>query len=188
MKLIIGLGNPGRVYSETRHNIGSSIIKALAKECRVSLKRGIFSSALSAKARIKGVDAVLAMPVLFMNLSGAAVSALVKKHKINLDDLLVVLDDLDLELGKLKLKADGSCAGHRGLESVIKALGSSQFCRLRVGIGRPQNSGADISNYVLSPFLKKEKEAAAQAAEKACEAIKTWVSEGISKTMNTFNK
>jgi PTH1 family peptidyl-tRNA hydrolase len=188
MKLIVGLGNPGRAYSETRHNIGSSIVKSLAKEYKVSLRRGIFSSSLSGKARIAGKDVLLALPLVFMNLSGSAVAALVKKHKIDLSELLVVFDDLDLEPGRLKLKSDGSSAGHRGLESVIRALGNAQFCRLRIGIGRPKNCDADISRYVLSRFLKKEEKIMALAVETASQAVRTWVIEGISKTMNIFNR
>lgn len=188
MKLIVGLGNPGKVYSETRHNIGSFIIKSLAKELGADLKKGIFSSSLSAKIKIGAEEVILATPLVFMNLSGSPVAALVKKYRIVLNQLLVVFDDLDLELGRIKLKAGGSSAGHKGLESIIGALGDRQFLRLRVGIGRPKDANADISRYVLSPFLKKEKKTVQEVVECSCTAIKTWISQGTTQTMNLFNR
>lgn len=199
MKLIVGLGNPGRVYRGTRHNIGSSVVKALAKEYNVTLRRGIFASCLSGKARIEGQDVILAVPLVFMNLSGIAVSSLIKKCKIDLphspaaqerglENLMVVFDDLDLELGSLRLRPDGSSGGHKGLESLISALGSSKFARLRIGIGRPKAASTDIVKYVLSPFSQKEKKIMQEITEICCLALKVWVSSGISKTMNIFNK
>ncbi len=198
MKLIVGLGNPGRDYQGTRHNIGSSVVKALAKEYNVSLKRGIFSNSLSAKCRIEGQDVMLAIPLVFMNLSGITVSSLIKKHKIDLprspaaqerglENLIVVFDDLDLELGSIRLKPYGSSGGHKGLQSIISALGNSKFCRLRIGIGRPKAAGRDITKYVLSPFSRKEKKIMQEVTENCCLALKVWVNSGISKTMNIFN-
>lgn len=184
MKLIVGLGNPGRVYQDTRHNIGASVVKSLAREYNVSLKRGIFSSALSAKVKIEGEVVILAVPLVFMNLSGIVVSSLIKKHKINLENFIVVFDDLDLEIGSIRLKPDGSSGGHKGLESLISVLGSSEFPRLRIGIGR----GTDIVKYVLSPFSQKEKRIMRQVTENCCLALKVWLSSGISKTMNIFNR
>jgi len=188
MRLIVGLGNPGKVYSQTRHNIGSSIVKAIAKEYKVSLKKGIFSSCLNARLRILDQDVILAVPLVFMNLSGDAVRSLVKKHRVALENLLVVFDDLDLELGRLKVKPDGSSGGHNGLKSIISSLGSQNFCRLRIGIGRPQDQRADIARYVLSPFSKKEKNIVEQVTEISCQVVEFWVSQGISKTMNIFNQ
>jgi PTH1 family peptidyl-tRNA hydrolase len=188
MKLIVGLGNPGRVYQGTRHNIGSSVVKALAKEYNVSLKRGIFSSSLSAKVRIEGQDVILAVPLVFMNLSGIVVSSLIKKHKINLENFIVVFDDLDLELDRLRLRTGGSSGGHKGLNSIISVLGSSKFARLRIGIGRPKDRSTDIVKYVLSPFSQIELRIMRKVTENCCLALKLWVSLGISKTMNIFNK
>jgi PTH1 family peptidyl-tRNA hydrolase len=188
MKLIVGLGNPGRVYQGTRHNIGSYVVKALAKEYNVSLKKGIFASSLSGKANIFGQEVILAVPLVFMNLSGIAVNSLIKKHKIDLENLMVVFDDLDLELGSSRIRADGSSGGHKGLQSLISALRNSKFARLRIGIGRPKAKGTDIVKYVLSPFSQKEKKIMQEVTENCCLALKVWISSGISKTMNIFNR
>jgi len=175
MKLIAGLGNPGYRYKGTRHNAGFLIIEALAKTYKISLKkeRGILS--LSGKGRVNGCDVILAMPLTYMNLSGQAVVPLLKKYKINQQDLLVVCDDLDLELGRQKLKASGSSGGHRGLKSIADVLESQEFSRLRIGIGRPPHQlcnplslyynwcgGRPVgenaaARYVLSRFTKEEK-------------------------------
>jgi len=188
MKLIVGLGNPGRIYQGTRHNIGSSVVKALAKEYNVSLKKGIFASSLSAKAGIENRDVILVVPLVFMNLSGSAVSSLVKKHKVDLENLIVVFDDLDLEAGNIRLRPGGSSGGHKGLDSIISALRSSKFARLRIGIGRPKDKSRDIAGYVLSPFSQKERKIMDEVTENCCSALRVWVSSGISKTMNIFNR
>jgi peptidyl-tRNA hydrolase, PTH1 family len=188
MKLIVGLGNPGKKYEQTRHNIGQAVVKELAKRQRVVLKRGLFGSSLSARCRIKGQDCLLAAPLSYMNLSGSAVKGLVKKHKVPLEDLIVIHDELDLEAGKLKVKSGGSSGGHNGLESVIGALSGDGFCRLRIGIGKPQNRSVDISDYVLSAFAKSEKPLMDEAIDKACETVELWVELGEDQTMNITNR
>jgi len=188
MKLIIGLGNPGKNYEQTRHNIGQAVIKDLSRKLNVVLKRGLFSGSLSVKCRIKKQECLLAAPLSYMNLSGGAVKSLVRKHKIGLKDLIIVSDDLDLELGKLKLKAGGSSGGHKGLESIIAVLGTNDFCRLRIGIGRPDNKSIDISDYVLSGFKKSEKTTAGAVIENACEALELWAEKGAEQTMNIINR
>ena len=187
VKLIVGLGNPGALYAGSRHNLGSSVIKALSRNYKIVLKndRGVF--ALTGKVKIAGQAVLLAIPLTFMNLSGMAISALVKKYKINLDNLLVVCDDLDLELGRLKIKARGSPGGHRGLKSIINSLGSEGFSRLRVGIGSPAKN-IDVSEYVLSPLRRKEKERAKEIIEKAIQCCRVWVEKGIVESMDIFNK
>ena len=188
MKLIVGLGNPGKNYEHTRHNIGQAVVKELGRKNKVVLKKGLFSSSLSAKCGINGIDCLLAVPLTYMNLSGAAVKALVKKHNIGLEDLIVAFDDLDLELGRVKLKPEGSSGGHKGVESIIGALGTSAFPRIRVGIGRPENNSIEIPDYVLSGFKKNERALAAEAIEKACAAVEYWVELGTEKTMNIINR
>ncbi len=188
MKLIVGLGNPGKNYEQTRHNIGQAVVKELSRRHKVILKRGLFGGSLSAKCRIRNEESVLAVPLSYMNLSGSAVKPLIKKHKIGLNDLIVIFDDLDLESGKIKLKADGSSGGHKGLESIIRVLGTKDFCRLRIGIGRPDNSTCDVSDYVLSLFKKNEKTAVDGAIDQACEAVEHWVEFGVEQTMNIFNR
>ncbi len=188
MKLIVGLGNPGKNYEQTRHNIGSAAVKELARAHKAVLKRGFFGSSLSARIRIKGQDCLLAMPLSYMNLSGTAVKALVKKHKVDLSELIVVHDELDLELGVIKLKIGGSSGGHNGLESIINVLASNEFCRLRIGIGRPEQKQADISAYVLSAFKKSQAGPASEALEKAREVLELWAEKGAEQTMNIKNK
>ncbi len=188
MKLIVGLGNPGKIYEQTRHNIGQAAVKELGKRHKVILKRGLFGSSLSAKCRIKNQVCLLAMPISYMNMSGGAVKSLIKKHKVGLEDLIVVFDDLDLEPGRIKIKSGGSSGGHKGLESIIASLGTGDFCRLRIGIGRPDNKSAVISDYVLSGFKKNEKALIAEAIAKACDAVELWVEIGAQQTMNIINR
>ena len=187
MKLIVGLGNPGSFYADTRHNIGFEVIKALAKRNKISIKRDAGTSSLSGKGRICGEEAVLSMPQTYMNLSGQSVSRLLKKHKAELTDIIIVCDDLDLEMGRLKLRAKGSSGGHRGLKSIMEALESQDFCRLRVGVGRPYER-SDASEYVLMPFKKNERQGAQDAIAQAALCCETFVCEGIEKAMNQFNR
>lgn len=187
MKLIVGLGNPGDEYIDSRHNIGFSVIKSLAKVFKVSFKRDRGTFSLSARAKIARENIVLGMPFTFMNLSGVAVKALLKKYKIDLNDLLVVSDDLDLELGRLKIRPYGSSGGHRGLDSIIEALGREEFARLRIGIGKaPEDSEASI--YVLAPFGKKEKTEVKKVIDQAIACCESWVTKGVTETMNIFNR
>lgn len=187
MKLIVGLGNPGKIYYLTRHNIGYTVVRSLAKDCGAGFKRDSFTYSLTAKIRLKSGPAVLALPLTFMNLSGQAVKALVKKYKVAKPDLLAVCDDLDLELGRIRLKPFGSSGGHRGLQSIIDNLRREDFARLRIGIGRPP-AGMEASDYVLKPFLKKEAGVLNDAVQNACECCRMWIQENTDKAMNEFNK
>ncbi len=187
MRLIVGLGNPGRLYRDSRHNIGFTAVQALAKSYRSSFKREGALSALSARTKIAGECVILALPLTFMNLSGLAVSALLKKYRLHPGSLLVVCDDLDLELGRLKVKSGGSSGGHRGLQSIIDILGSQSFSRLRLGISRPSKF-MDPAEYVLAVFTKKQRPTAKEVIDKARACCESWVSKGITETMNIFNK
>ena len=186
MKLIVGLGNPGDIYLDSRHNIGFSVVKALAQTYKISFKKDKSTLSLIGKGKIGGENVMLAKPLTFMNLSGIAIRPLLKKYKIDLNDLLVVADDLDLEFGRQKIRPSGSSAGHRGLDSIIENLGSHQFARLRVGIGRP-DANIEASGYVLSQFNRKEKAQLKQIMENASDCCKSWVRKGIRETMNIFN-
>jgi PTH1 family peptidyl-tRNA hydrolase len=187
MKLIVGLGNPGFSYKDSRHNVGFSVVKLLGKQQKTSFKKELSVRALTAKFRVEGIPVLLAMPLTYMNLSGEAVSALCRKHRIENIDVLVVLDDLDLELGRVKVKPSGSSAGHRGMQSIIEALGSSDIARLRIGIGRPPDR-VEASEYVLTSFNKSERAARDEALEDAAQCCLLWATSGTTKTMNTFNK
>lgn len=188
MKLIVGLGNPGGVYAHSRHNIGFLTVKALAKHYHSPFKRDSRTFSLSAKGEVAGQNLILALPLTFMNLSGNAIRALRDKYKIDSKSLLVVCDDLDLEFGRIKIKAEGSSGGHRGLESVIKALGSRDFARLRIGIGRPRQNFRQISDYVLGSFLKKEQQGLKEVIARSCSCCECWAKEGIAKSMDIFNQ
>lgn len=185
MKLIVGLGNPGRLYTGSRHNIGFSVVKSLARHYKVALKKD--GAVFSLSNQVKAESLILALPMTFMNLSGSAVKGLLKKYKVSREGLLVVCDDLDLELGRIKIRPRGSSGGHRGLRSIIEARQSEDFCRLRLGIGRPQEN-VDTADYVLSPFTAREKEKIARMVREARDCCLCWVSEGIEQAMNIFNK
>lgn len=187
MKLIVGLGNPGDIYAGSRHNIGLSIVKALAQVTKISLKKDKGTFSLSGKGKIGGQNVILAIPTTFMNLSGITVRALLEKYKIDLDNLLVVLDDLDLEFARLKIRPCGSSGGHRGLKSIIDTLKSQRFARLRIGIARP-TVNTETSEYVLSGFTKKEKKELREVIGNTTSCCKGWVTGGITETMNIFNK
>jgi len=186
MYLIVGLGNPGRSYIDSRHNIGFSVLRNLAKNWKVLFKRDPRVSALAAKVRVRGRYVLLAMPLTFMNLSGIAVAELVNRYDIDLARLLVVCDDLDLELGRLKIKPSGSSGGHRGLKSIIDSLETNDFSRLRIGIGQPP-LGHQASDYVLSGFTKQEKIRAREVTNKAVDCCWLWLTEGMDEAMNIFN-
>lgn len=187
MRLIVGLGNPESRYRGTRHNIGAAAVRECAGTHAAPLKKGLFSSSSCARVRIESCESLFAVPLSYMNLSGPPVAALARKHRIAAEDILVVHDDLDLEFGKMKLRLGGSAGGHNGLKSVIGSLGSPEFCRLRIGIGRPPQ-GMDPADYVLSRFDRQEQGQLEEIIASACSAMDLWAAEGISKTMNMFNR
>ncbi|MDD5281211.1 MAG: aminoacyl-tRNA hydrolase [Candidatus Omnitrophica bacterium] len=186
MKLIVGLGNPGLVYGGSRHNIGFMVVKSLARSLKIVFKRDSSVSALIGKTNCGRYNLVLALPQTFMNLSGIAVRALLKKYKVSPQELLVVCDDLDLELGRVKIRPHGSSGGQRGMASIIEHLGTQEFNRLRIGIGRPKDP-ADAARYVLAGFLRKEKAIVEEAKEDAVRCCLSWVEKGIIMTMDSFN-
>jgi PTH1 family peptidyl-tRNA hydrolase len=186
MKLVVGLGNPGRRYAGTRHNVGFEIVDALAAKHRVEWQaapRGI--EALTGKWRAAQV--VVAKPLTFMNASGPAIVAMLQFFKIDVADLLVVVDDINLELGRLRARAAGSAGGHNGLKSVIDALGSTDFARIRVGVGRG-DARRDLADHVLAKFEAAEREVVAEAIGRTAEAAELFVTDGIAPVMNRFNR
>ena len=191
MKLIAGLGNPGRGYANNRHNIGFMCLNYFAKTqgIRLDKKQG---KARTGAGEVAGDKAILARPQTYMNLSGESVSRLVKKFDINLNDLVVIHDDLDLPLGKIRIRHGGGSGGHKGIDSIVSLLDSQDFSRLRIGIGRPtsgpaQISEADIISYVLSDFTPEEKQIIAQVIPRVSEAILCLLTEGLSSAMNKHN-
>jgi PTH1 family peptidyl-tRNA hydrolase len=182
---IIGLGNPGDEYDRTRHNIGFDVIYALASAHRIKIGRAR-AAALAGTGLIAGKSAVLAMPLTMMNASGVAVLRLCHMHNLAPEDLIVVVDDLNLELGQLRLRRGGSAGGHNGLKSINEKLCTSDYPRLRVGIGRPP-AGMDARDFVLSEFTSAEREAADEAVKRARACIEMVISDGIEAAMNAFN-
>ncbi len=186
MKFIIGLGNPGLEYRLTKHNIGFAVVKAIAKENGIKINQKLHFS-LFGKGKISGEDAVLVLPQTYMNLSGRAVLEIFDRKIKNTADMLVICDDINLELGKIRLKTHGSAGGHKGLESVIHALGKDDFPRLRVGIATQVHRG-DITNYVLSPFKKKERRNVLHVISLALDAVTCFIEKGTDEAMSRFNK
>lgn len=186
MKLIVGLGNPGPAYKNSRHNLGFIVADSLGEDLAGTFKKDVRSSALKARLNYKEKDFVLCKPLLYMNLSGRPVLKLMRENKLKPQDLLVVCDDVNLELGRIKLRGKGSDGGHKGLASIIEALGTERFARLRIGICAPK-SREDMNDYVLSPFSRDEQRIMRDAVEKAKEALLCWLENGIEITMNRFN-
>ncbi len=186
MKIIVGLGNPGRKYEHTRHNAGFMAIDELAKNLYVDIAQEKYF-ALIGKARIDSEQVVLIKPQTYMNESGRAVAAAVRGSYADVADLLVIHDELDLPSGSVRVKIGGGHGGHNGLRSIIEHLGSAEFVRVRIGIGRPAPD-RDTADYVLSPFLAEEREAATKAVNRAAEAVKAFMKEGLTAAMNKFNQ
>lgn len=184
IKLIVGLGNPGTRYAHNRHNVGFMIVEQFAHENSLYFKRKKFNAQI-AEGGIADARVLVAKPQTYMNASGEAVSKLFKYYKVEPQDLLVIYDDLDLPIGKIRLRADGSSGGHHGMESIIARIGTSDFPRLRTGIGRP-NPDADV-DHVLGNFDGDERATMDETAGRAVDAIGTWLKEGIAIAMNRFN-
>lgn len=184
MKIIIGLGNPGEKYLKTRHNLGFVVVDRFAQQLEIECNQKKFKS-LFCKMLVEREEVILLKPQTFMNLSGVAVKEAVDMYKCALEDIIVICDDLDLSLGTIRIRRNGGCGGHRGLESIASCLGSTGFSRLRVGIGRP--AIGDTSDYVLSVFSKEDEGVIMEASEKARQVLETWISEGIEVCMNRFN-
>lgn len=187
IKLIVGLGNPGAAYQHTRHNAGALAVEKLAKAQHSTFRLNRSFKSLLASLKCADAQAVAALPQTYMNLSGDAVAALVRKKGVAPVDLLVVYDDMALSLGEMRLKASGSSGGHNGVASVIERLGTKDFARLRLGIAGA-SAHDDLSDYVLSKFTKEEEPLLKRILEKACEAMDTWMQAGLERAMNRYNK
>ncbi|MFC2069422.1 aminoacyl-tRNA hydrolase [Chloroflexota bacterium] len=193
MKLIVGLGNPGRSYATNRHNIGFISLNYFARAHGIRFEKKQNRARIGI-SMVAGNDVVVARPQTYMNLSGLSVSQLMAKFKINLKDLLVIQDDLDLPLGKIRIREGSSAGGHKGVESIINYLNSQDFLRLRVGIGRPTaiidlglTSEADIITYVLSDFTPDERQVITRLLPEVSEAVLCLLAEGPMVAMNKYN-
>jgi len=192
MKLIVGLGNPGRDYVNNRHNVGFKCVDLFAREHGISLTQRGARSKLGT-GEVAGTKVVLAKPQTFMNLSGEAVSALVRRYHLSSQDILVIYDDLDLPLGKIRIREKGSSGGHNGLKSIISHLGTQDFPRIRVGIGPAEGSDitaaseVDAIEHVLSDFTEEEKTVMREVYPRVAAVIECILEEGIAAAMNKYN-
>ncbi len=191
MKLIVGLGNPGNEYAGSRHNVGFMCVNHFARS------HGIRFDQKKAKSRVgagvvDGVEVVLARPQTYMNASGLAVKALLGKYRATPDDLIVVHDDLDLPVGRIRIRKGGSSGGHHGIESIIAEIGTADFARVRIGIGHPTETddiaGAGVINHVLGDFSPDERKAMDEVVPRVTEALDCLLTAGLEDAMNRFNR
>ncbi len=185
MKLIVGLGNPGQKYRDTRHNAGYRVVDTLAARLHTAFSKEKYH-ALVAEARLDARRLVLMKPLTFMNRSGLAVQRAVRYTGVNLADVLVVVDDVHLPLGRVRLRGSGSAGGHNGLKSIIDHLGSQDFPRLRLGVGSAEIS-AEMVNHVLGVFAAAERPEAEAMIGRAADAVMRFVTDGLEQTMSVFN-
>ncbi|MFB9324364.1 aminoacyl-tRNA hydrolase [Paenibacillus aurantiacus] len=186
MKWIVGLGNPGTQYAGTRHNVGFMAIDEMARRHGISVTQSKFK-ALVGEGHIAGTKVALIKPMTYMNLSGETIRAYMDFYKASLSDLIVVYDDLDTEIGKIRLRYQGSAGGHNGIKSIIQHTGTQTFDRIRMGISRP-NPGQNIADYVLSNFPKSEHDKLAGMVVETCDAMEFALTNSFEKTMAKYNR
>ena len=186
MYIIAGLGNPTKKYEHTRHNMGFDVIDKLVSRHGIKMRRSRFT-ALTGKGEINGEQVLLVKPQTFMNLSGNAVGRILQYYKADCEkDLIVIYDDTDLDVGRIRIKSHGSAGGHNGMKSIIAALGSEAFVRIRIGIGKKEPD-SDMVEHVLGRFSGEEQTLIDEAQDRAASAVETILSEGIDRAMNRFN-
>lgn len=184
MKLIVGLGNPGAEYERTRHNVGWQVVEAFAKKFRIAIAKHE-KSALTGTGRVAGGSVLVAKPLTYMNLSGDAVRLLVNAYLESTTELMVVYDDIDLPLGKLRIRPNGSAGTHNGMRSIVAELGTENFPRLRVGIGSPETR---LRDYVLDEFTSEEQPVVERATGRAVDALVLFCRDDLRRAMNEFNR
>ena len=185
MKIIVGLGNPGAKYAGTRHNVGFAVLDELAERHNIRIDTAKHK-ALIGKGIIDGEKVILAMPQTFMNLSGESVRAIMDFYKCTVEDLIVVYDDIDLDVGKLRIRQKGSAGGHNGMKNIIQHVGSQEFVRIRVGVGKKPDH-MDLADYVLSRFGAEEQKIMDEAFGEAAEAAVMMMTTGAERAMNHYN-
>lgn len=183
MKLIVGLGNPGKKYEHTRHNMGFDVVDLFSELAQIDIDKDAFKG-LVGRGKVFDEDVYLLKPQTFMNLSGESVREIVSYFKIPKEDIIVIYDDLDLEPGKIRLRLSGSSGGHRGIQNIIDQLGSEEIKRIRIGIGKPTY---DTIDYVLGKPLKEEQVLIDEAIKKAVDALKETLKNNFDSAMNKFN-
>ncbi len=186
MYIIAGLGNPGRDYVGTRHNVGFEVIDAVAAKYGIDVKKGKFNG-LYGEGRIGGEKAILVKPQTFMNLSGECIRDFKAWYKCDNTEIIIIYDDISLPTGKLRIRPKGSAGGHNGIKSIIYQLNSEVFPRIKVGIGKPQNADYDLADYVLGRFSKDEVKTLVDTAVRAAAAVEVIIKNGTEKAMAEFN-
>ena len=186
MKCIVGLGNPGKQFEHTRHNIGFEVIDALSSKLGIPLDQTKYKG-LYGIGRYNGEKVLLLKPLTYMNLSGESIKPLLEYYKIDIENFLVIYDDLDLPAGKVRLRQKGSPGGHNGIKSIVAHLGTQEFNRIRIGIDRP-NNGMSVTDYVLGRFFKEEQDLIAQGVNNSVHACEAWVERPFLQVMNEFNQ
>ena len=185
MLIIAGLGNPGKEYENTRHNVGFNVIDILAKEYDISVTK-IKHKALIGEGRIGSEKVLLVKPQTYMNLSGETLIDIYKYYKVDLYNIIVIYDDIDLDVGKLRIRKKGSAGTHNGMRSIIKCLGSNEFPRVRVGISKPKN-GQDLADFVLSRFSKEDEKSLQESFENSVAAVDCAIRNDLDLAMNRYN-
>lgn len=185
MRLIVGLGNPGKAYTKTRHNAGFMVIDRLADEYGIDVRKKKFNACFG-KGFIEGQAVLLAKPLTYMNNSGPPVKQVADYHNIASKDLLVIHDDIDLEYGRIKIKEKGGHGGHNGLRSLMGSFGGGDFARIRIGIGRSA-AGLEVTDHVLGGYTAEENKVLTRILERTCDAVITILNDGIIEAMNRFN-
>jgi len=185
MKIIVGLGNPGKQYEATRHNIGFRVIDELSKRLDIPLTQSKFNG-MYGIGHVGTEKVMLLKPLTYMNLSGECIVPMMDYYEVNDDEIVVIYDDLDLQVGKLRLRQKGSAGGHNGIKSIIQHLGSQEFNRIRIGVDRPKN-GMKVPDYVLSNFSEDEKIEMIHAVKNSANACEDWVTKKFLDVMNTYN-
>lgn len=186
VKVVAGLGNPGAKYENTPHNVGFDAVDRFAERCDCQFKYSLRFKAEIAKTKIGSESVVLLKPQTFMNLSGESVGAMLRFHKVTAAELIVLFDDVDLELGRIRVKPDGGSGGHNGLKSVIQHVGTSKFVRVRMGVGRGSGQGGVIS-HVLRKFASDDRDSVKDMVSKAVESVYEILESGVDSAMNRFN-
>lgn len=186
MWLVVGLGNPGKEYAATYHNVGFRVLERIAEQQRVRIKERCGPALISAKVVLGGQSAVLVMPQTYMNKSGSALPPVFERFESAARDVIVIYDDIALPLGKLRVRQKGSAGGHNGIKSIISTLGSDEFLRIRVGI-QPEREVGDVRDFVLSRVVKNDRALLDQTEDIAIKAVETLIAEGIDRAMAEYN-
>ena len=186
VKLVVGLGNPGKKYEGTPHNVGFTAVEGLAQQCGCRFRRSLRFRAHTAKATIGSEAVLLVKPQTFMNLSGEAVGGLLRYHKATPADVIVLLDDVDLEVGRIRIRPQGGSGGHKGLASIIQHIGTGDFVRIRMGVGRGAGT-ADVVSHVLSPIASAQRDRVGSMTGRAADAVREILELGVDSAMNHFN-